>query len=186
MNCTGFQAYSLRWNPYLILLTRTRILNWIFLGFRKKNTIILLNEHSIKAKNNEIMLYPKESPHLRSFSLQHQVKLLTMGSEPVRDFEVLSPKWNVFIPSLLSQLRIYEEEKKWKDLKSQRWLMTLRNQHFPNKTEPQQIHIWTQWDCDNTRKFCTRTKLDNIPTWRAGMNANYHPIKELVLQIDSC
>lgn len=176
----GFQAYSLRWNPCLILLTRTRIFNSILLGFRKKNIIILLNQHSIEAIRNEIMLYPKESPRLRSFSLQYQVKLLTMCGDSVRDFEVLSPKWNVFIPG------IYAEEKKWKDLKSQRWLMAWRNQHFPNKTEPRQIHIWTQRDCDNTHKFCRRTKLDNIPTWRGRMNTNYHPIKAMALQIHSC
>lgn len=81
---------------------------------------------------------------------------------------------------------IYVEEKKWKDLKSQRWLMAWINQHFPNKTEPRQTHIWTQWDCDNTHKFCRRTKLDNIPTWRGEMSTNYHPIKEMALQIDSC
>lgn len=47
----------------------------------------------------------------------------------VRDFQPLSPKWNVSIKSLLSVLRSYEEEERKK--KRQRGWVTSRKQCLP-------------------------------------------------------
>lgn len=79
---------------------------------------------------------------------------------------IFSPECDVCITCFSSGLGRFIQKREWKDLKSEKWWMTVRKLCLPGTLG--QMHIWAHRDCHSIHKTYTLKPVKISAWWRKG------------------